>query len=373
LKKILIIGGGFAGLSCARRLAGYGKGLEITLIDKKTEFDFLPLLPDTIGRGISPDCLAFSLDRFGREAGFNYICQEALEVDLSNKVVFTKAGRMTYDYLVIASGSQTNFYGNQNIEKSAYKLDGAADARNIREIIVKNKFQQYIVSGGGYTGIELAANLSRYLNKRDGSAGVIIVERAPGILGSLPQWMKDYVLVNLKRLKIEVLTASAIESIHDRRVVLSGGRVIDDAVVFWAAGVRAADFVQKLNLEKNPQGRIQVDGSLAVNQSCFVCGDASYFAWKNNFLRMSVQFAIDQGNCVGVNILNSLNAKPLVKFLPRDPGFIIPMANNRSCGNIWGINFKGRLPTLMHFMMCIYRSCGIKNKLGVIKGLVNNF
>ncbi|MDD5156320.1 MAG: FAD-dependent oxidoreductase, partial [Candidatus Omnitrophica bacterium] len=277
---------------------------------------------------------------------------------------------LEYDFLVIASGSETNFYGNQNIEEGAYALDSVADAARIRAVLKEKEFKNFIISGGGYTGVEVVTNLRLFLekNKRDGR--IIIVERSPSILGPLPAWIKDYVNANLKHLNIELLPNSAIEKIEGERVFVSGQKTFEQALVIWAAGVKTASFIQNLAAEKNPQGRIRTDEYLRLNEHCFVIGDAAYFSYHNTFLRMAVQFAIFQGYCAAGNIINTIKGKKLKKYRPLDLGYIIPMANNRSCGEVLGVKFRGKLPTLFHFLMCLYRSYSLKNKIGIVKNLL---
>ena len=283
----------------------------------------------------------------------------------------TQKQSLNYDYLVIASGSETNFYGNSTFQESAYKLDSARDAEIIIGLLKENRFDNFIVSGGGYTGIEVATNLSLFFKKRKLKNKIIILERAPDILGPLPVWMKDYVKSNLGRMGIEILLNTTIEKIERIKVFLSGGKVFERAIVIWAAGVKTAAFIQNLDREKNPQGRLKVDDYLRLDEHCFVAGDTAYFTAKNVFLRMAVQFAIMEGVCVAENIKRSIKGKPLRKYQPQDAGYIIPMANNLSCGIVLGIKIKGVLATWLHFMMCIYRSYGIKNKLGIIKDLIH--
>jgi len=198
---------------------------------------------------------------------------------------------------------------------------------------------------------------------------VIIVERAPSILAVLEKWMRDYCLDNLKSLGIEVYVNSAVTLAGEKDVVLSDGRVFDNALLIWAAGVRCADFIQNLAAPKNAQGRITVDRYLRLNDSCFAAGDACYFNHRNNFLRMAVQFSIMEGSCAAANIIRSIQGKSLIAYKPVDLGFIIPMANYRSCGKVLGVNMKGRIPTFMHYLMCIYRVCGLSNKAGIIKDI----
>ncbi|MCM8797390.1 MAG: FAD-dependent oxidoreductase, partial [Candidatus Omnitrophica bacterium] len=284
--------------------------------------------------------------------------------------VFAKRRTLDYDYLLIASGSETNFYNNADIQRRALTLGSVDDVKRIRQTLNQGNFGNFIICGGGYTGIEIASNLRIYLNKLGKKGNIIIVEQAPAILGQLPQWMKDYVMINLKELKIEVYVNNVVGKTEGQRVILSGGMVFDKAMVIWAAGVRTAAFIQELKLEKNPQGRIRVDDYLRIDARCFAAGDAALFIYKGAPLRMAVQFAISQGECAALNIINSINGLPLRRFIPRDLGYIIPVANNRSCGTVLGADLKGRLPTLLHFVMCIYRSYGIKNRLGILSQLI---
>lgn len=367
MKKILIIGGGFAGLSAAGHLSKSGLDLEVSLIDKKENNDFLPLLPDVIGRGIRPQFLAYDLKNASRRLGFRFINEEVVSLSAEKREVFTRTGKLIYDYLIIASGSETNFYGNDNIKKYAYKLDDVNDSRRITNTLRQEAFSNFIIGGAGYTGVEVATNLRLFLERNKKPGKIVIVERQESILGPLPQWIKDYVLQNLEKLNIDILTNSTIELIEEGNVRVSGNRMFNKAMVIWAAGVKAADFIQNLNARKNPQGRIMIDDYLRLDENCFVVGDAAYFPYKNSFLRMAVQFAISQGNCAAGNIINSIKSRRLRKYKPVDLGYIIPMANNKSCGQIIGLDIKGYAPTVLHYIMCLYRSFGARNKIGLLK------
>ncbi len=366
----MIIGAGFAGLSAAKRLANCGLGLEVTLFDKKGYSDFLPLIPDCIGRGINPQFLAFDIAKFCRKFKINFIQEEVLSADIESKRISISSADYVYDYLIIASGSQTNFFSNQPAQNYAYGLNNINDVKKINEGLLSNKFEHFIVCGGGYTGVETAANLWLYFKKAGRDKKIIIVERAPAILGPLPDWMKTYARDNLKSMGIEILVNSVIEEIGEDKVRVSARPVFEKAMLIWVPGVRTADFIQKLPVEKNPQGRIVVDEYLRVNQRCFCAGDTAFFGDKNNFLRMAVQFAISEGNRTAVNIIRSIKGLALEKFRPLDLGYIIPMANNRSCGEVFGFKVKGPLATLLHFMMCIFRLQGLSNRWGLICALV---
>ncbi len=246
MTKVLIIGGGLGGLSTASRLCKSGLGLDIILIDKKETTDFLPMLPDCIGRGINPESLTYNIENIGRKLRFKFSRNEVTSIDLEKRQVLTKQQALDYDYLVIASGSETNFYGSENIKQNALTLDSVADAEKIINALKQNEFDNFIIGGGGYTGIEVATNLRVYLNKVQRNSKVIIVERAPAILGLLPDWMKNYAAANLKELGVEVCLNSTIEKIEGRSVNLSGAKTFNDTLVIWTAGVKTAGFIQNL-------------------------------------------------------------------------------------------------------------------------------
>jgi NADH dehydrogenase len=366
MKKIIIIGAGFAGLSAAKELSGSGLELEITLFDKKDYSDFLPLIPDCIGRGIHPELLACDIAKLCRKLKVNFIQEEVVSVDLESRRVFAAASDYSYDYLVIASGSQTNFFSNQPAQNYAFALNNIKDVNKIIAGLKSDKFDNFIVCGGGYTGIEAATNLWLYFKRNGQEKKIIIVERAPGILGALPDWMKIYVQDNLEGMGIEILANSVIESIQKDQVKISSRMMLERSMLVWVPGVRTADFIQKLSIDKNLQGRIVVDEYLRVKSNCFCAGDTVFFGNKNTSLRMAIQFAITQGNQVSKNIIRSIKNMPLKKYRPVDLGYIIPMANNKSCGQVLGLNVSGRLATFLHFSMSVFRSLGWKNRWGLI-------
>ncbi|UCG34754.1 MAG: FAD-dependent oxidoreductase [Candidatus Omnitrophota bacterium] len=370
MKKIIIIGGGFAGLSAAKKLCRIRNKLAITLIDKKPTSDFLPMLPDIIGRDIRPEALSFPIQGFCQTLGINFVNEAVASLDLENKRVSTDKNQYEYDYLIIASGSQTTFYGKHELKTCAYTLDCVEDAKKLRTQLQQNRSNTYIVCGGGYTGIDVATSLQRYLNKHSKEKNIIIVEASPSILGPLPEWMKQSVLNNLRRLNIKILNNHTVEKVEGDNVFISGEKTYQNAMLIWVAGVKTPDYVQKLNTEKDNKGRLKVDRYLRINESCFAIGDCANFSCKNQSLRMAVQFSIHQGSFAAQNIIRSIAGKKLRKYRPLDLGYIIPLANNYSCGKVLGINIKGRLPTLLHFIMSIYRSWGLRNKLMVLRDLV---
>ncbi|MFA5090736.1 MAG: FAD-dependent oxidoreductase [Candidatus Omnitrophota bacterium] len=371
MKKIIIIGAGIAGITALMTLRRFRGDLDVTLIDRNTESSFLPLLPDVIGRGIKPLYLDCDFRQICREAGFKFVHSAVSSLNLDKREVITDSGIFTYDYVLIASGSETNFYGNDRIKEASFKLDDSRDARVISEALGRGNLACCLVVGGGYTGIETASNLYRYFTRRQEKIKIFIVERASSILGPLPEWMKGYVLASLKNMGIEVLTGATIVKLEKASVYLSNGSIFRNAMVIWAAGVKTSGYLDSLKAEKGPQGRILVDEYLRLDLSCFAAGDAALFKYKDGYLRMAVQFAIAQGSSAALNIVRSIRGRRIIKYKPRDLGYIIPMANNRACGIIMGIGVNGRFPLILHYAMCLYRLRGLYNKWGVFKDLIS--
>jgi NADH:ubiquinone reductase (H+-translocating) len=370
-KKVIIIGCGFAGSTAARFLSRFRNEADVTVIDRRQTFDFLPTIPDIIGRGIQPESLMYPMVRLTDNLKFDFVNDEVKKVDLSANTVSTSRQSFNYDYLLIASGSETNFYGNDEIKRHAYKLDSVAAAVAILGALREKRIDSCLIAGGGYTGVEIASGLSMYFRRNSLRKKVTIIERASSILGPLPEWMKAYTARNLtNNLGVDILTGTAVDKAFDERVILSDGKVFGNAMLIWVAGVRTSDFLRGIDLEKNPQGRLRVDEYMKIRDNCFVAGDCANVYHGGSFLRMAVQFSIYGSLVAAANIIRSIRGQELCKYRPVDAGYIIPMSNNRSCGQILGVKVKGRLATLMHFMMCIYRSYGLKNKLGVTGDLV---
>jgi NADH dehydrogenase len=363
MERVVIIGGGFAGLSAAGILSRRGKGLEIVLVDRKNCFNFLPLLPDALGRGISPELMAYPLKNICSALRIRFIHDIAQTIAPDGKSVHLESGlNLDCDYLLLSCGTETNFYGNTLLSYFAHKLDNVSDALKLRQTLMTGCYDNYLIAGGGYTGIEIAGNLSLFLREKRRKSRIIIVEKGPAILGPLPEWMKAYVSKNLAELGVEVRTGLSINESRAGRSALSDGSIFGNSMVIWAAGVKTPDFIDRVPAQRTAQGRLKTDEFLRINRTCFAAGDNACFSSEPGCLRMSVQFAIKQGEACARNILKGVNSLPPVKFRPVDPGYIIPMTNDRACGIILGRPLKGILPLFLHYLLCVYRSRGLKNR-----------
>jgi len=372
MNKVVIIGGGFAGLAAAETLRR-SRGVEVVLVDRRTTFDFLPMLPDVIGERAGPDLLTYRLDELTRRLGFSFVHDTVLAADLAERRVKTAGGALDYDYLLIASGSETDFHGQTEIERNACKLDSVSDARRILGLLDEDAHDTFVVAGGGYTGIEAAANIWAHARAHGARKRILVSEIGPGPVRALPGAIRKYVSANLERMGIELRSKTSVVRAGGGEVELSSGETFDRALLVWAAGVHTSEFVRAIPVERNRQGRVQVDRYLRIDERCFAAGNAALFMRGAAPLRMSVQFSLSGGHRAARNIIRATRGRELVPFDPFDPGYVIPMANNRSCGIVLGVLLKGRLPTLLHYLLCIFRSRGIVRRLQMIGDLKRLF
>lgn len=363
---VVIIGGGFAGLTAARvlsrgrRVLGQGR---ILLIDAKKTFDFLPLLPDVAGGRVRQEHALMSLPHLLGKMGVNFDHGRVVRVDTQTREVFLADGRvLAYEFLVVAAGSQTDFFGMQDVEHRSLRLDDVQGARRIHDMVVASAQKNIFVIGGGYTGVEVATHLAVSLRRRGVKAYHLhLVEKGEDILSLLPDWMKDYVRLELCRLKVQVHNGCSVSGFSDEKLALSDGRVFEHPLVIWAAGVKTPAFVRELPFEKDRQGRLVVDETLQFHPGCFAVGDCACIRYRGSALRMAVMFSISAGATAAKNILRSVSGgQRLVSFRPLDLGYIIPLAHAKSCGRVLFFRMRGLLGWLFHYTMCLYRAPGVR-------------
>ena len=348
-------------MAAARELSRSSRH-EVILFDRRDSRHFLPLLPDVIGRGLSPALLQYSLPAAARQAGFRFVQAEVTQIDLAKRSVVTADGSTAFDRLIVASGSETDFHGDAALAAHALRLDDADDARNLDEVLDAAQPQTVAIAGGGYTGVEIASNLWRRFHARGNVVQVLIVEKAPRILGSLPPGPRDYAVRNLQRMGVAILTGRAVASYGDHTLHLDNGDRYTPALLIWTAGGCAPRVVRELDVPKAAQSRIKVASTLQFREGCFAVGDAAAFEHGGMPVRMAIQFAIVQGQCAARNILRAEAGQPLQAWRPVDLGYVVPMANNRSCGRVLGLTLYGVIPTALHYALCLYRTEGIAQR-----------
>ncbi len=366
MTRVVIVGGGFAGLFALRRLARR-RDVEVVLVDRRGEHHFNPLLPDLISRDIPPDCLRLGLANEARLRGARFARGEVERVDLSAGGVRLADGRrIGYDVLLLASGAETNFYGQDALRASCLTIDGVEGALAIRAAIEREPDAPALVVGGGYTGVEVATHIRR-LDRRRGRRGrrIVIVDLADRLCAGVEEHFGQYVRRNVEALGIEFRPGVSLEERSERGALLTDGDRLDGALAVWTAGVHAGGHIRAMDAPKERQDRLAVDETLRVAERCYAAGDCAGAKRDGALLRLSVQFSISQGHHAAGNILREIDGRAPRAFRPVDLGYVVPMANFRGCGRILGVRSFGRLPSVMHYAMSAARSWGLDNRLGV--------
>jgi NADH dehydrogenase len=374
-KKLVIVGGGFSGVRLIRALGRLASRLEITLIDRRTEAVFLPLLPDVVAGKVNLARLLFGLESFCRRRGIRFINAAAAQLLDRHTLLLSDGRQLPFDYLVLAAGAEPNFYGNRSARQNSFTLAGKEDAvrlrRRLEEIISRGPGHTFLIVGGGYTGVETATALI-YAGRRAARDASIpfrvrILELAPKILGNLPGEIAGPVRGEVARLGIEVSTSVRIGEIGPARIALDGEEIRDYTLI-WSAGMKTVDLVGGLDFPRDKQGRLEVNEDLTPPGSghIFAIGDSACFSTSGRPLRMAVQFSWAQGAHTARNIRRILMGKRTRPYRPFDYGYLIPSASGRAWGIILGIRVSGRLGSFLHYFMCILRTLSWRNRFLLI-------
>ncbi len=374
-KKLVIVGGGFAGVRLIRALGRSASRLEITLVDRREEAVFLPLLPDVVAGKVSLERLLFGLEDFCDKRGVEFINSPAAGLSDSHTLVLADGRELKFDYLVLAAGAEPNFHGNRPAREFALTLAGKSDAERLRkrlkEILNRGPGHTFLVVGGGYTGVETASALV-YAGRRAARSGsapftVRILELAPEILGNLPEGIAVPARREVKRLGIEVTLSARIGEIGDDRIEVNGEE-IRDCTLIWSAGMKAVDLAGDLDFPRDKQGRLKVNDDLTLPGAghIFALGDSACFTAGDRELRMAVQFSWAEGIKTARNIRRLLKGKRPRPYRPFDYGYLIPCASGKAWGLILGTRVSGRLGSFFHYFMCVLRTLSWKNRFLLI-------
>lgn len=388
---IVVVGAGFGGLRAA--LAFRNKPVQVTLVDRNNYHLFQPLLYQVATSTLAPNEIAYPVRATLRGAkNLRFHLGEVQAVDLSAKRIETGSGSLDYDYLIVAVGGETNFFGNPDLASRSFGLKDLAEATSIRNHLLhqfeaavleqdpqkRRAMLTFVVVGGGPTGVESAGAISELirtvlhkdypsLNLED--VRVLLLEAAGGLLLHMPEELGKNTLDVLRRKHVEVQLGAAVASYDGSCVFLKDGSQIPARTLIWAAGVRAASLLDSLGVEQDRLGRVVVEPALNVPgyPEVFVIGDAAALAGADGKpLPMVAPVAMQQAQAAAKNILALIAGRPLTSFRYRDPGIMATIGRNQAVAWIGPWKMRGYLAWLMWLGVHIVQLIGFRNRLAVL-------
>lgn len=392
-KRVVIVGGGFAGLNAAKVLGRAGT-VEVWVVDRRNHHLFQPLLYQVAMAGLSPAEIAAPIRSLLSEYPHVHVVQgEALGVDVIRRRLRCDFGDLEYDYLVLATGAQHAYFGHEEWESFAPGLKTLEQATEIRRRVLsaferaerererepelRKRQLTFVIVGGGPTGVELAGaigELSRFTLGKDFRnidpkvTRVILIEAGARILPTFSVELASRATRDLESLGVHVWTNSPVTEIDAAGVQIGSERIATDTVL-WAAGVRASDLGAGLPAERDAQGRVRVDAQLNVpdHTELFVLGDLAHVRdAEGRTLPGVAPAAIQQGLYAARTILNDLAGKPRTPFVYRDKGQMATIGRSRAIVQLPHGRLSGSLAWVVWLVIHIYYLSGFKNRLFVL-------
>ena len=350
------------------------------MIDRKKSFEFIPMLPDILAGWLSPKNIQIDYEQLAQKYEFNFFQGNINKINLNESTIFVNEKILKYQYLVISTGVDANYFGNKKAAQKCYKFKEVRNSLNIKkEILERSTLNQHLnilVIGGGYTGLEVASNIKLLLERKNHPGNVVIIEKSNSVLKAGPEWLSNQVKTIVTDLGIQIKNGETLGRIEKNKAYLTSGQTYENAVCIWTVGTKTSSYIEELNIDKI-NSRIKVNRDLTILNSnskrVFAIGDAAVFLppSTNQPLRMAIMFAIEQGKLAGNNIVNIIRDKPLKNYEPRDLGYLVPLAYYKAPGKVLGMRVGYYLGFLLHYFMCIYRAPWSK-KYKIFRELLTN-
>ena len=389
--NVVVIGGGFGGLKFLQRARS--SKIQFTLIDKQNHHLFQPLLYQVATAVLSPANIAFPIRRmFKNYKNVKVILDEAVDINRDEKTVTISNGdNIKYDQLIVSTGSKHSYFGNEDWSKYSNGLKGINDALQIRERLLrafekaeneKNidkraKYLNFVVVGGGPTGVEMAGSIAEiafnnmkeeFRNFKSSDANVYLIEATEKILPMYSDRLSGKAKKYLEDFGVEVRTNEKVVKIENDLVTTDKEDIHTDNVV-WAAGNEASPIIEKLNTKTDNEGRAIVDPdcSLKDDGNVFVIGDAAnYKDKKNNTLPGIAPVAIQQGKYLAKVIKSKTIKKDRKPFKYNDKGMMATVGRYKAIGKIGNIEESGFLAWLFWSAIHILYLIGYRSKILVV-------
>lgn len=398
-KKLVILGGGFAGLQLAKRIKH--TDYEVLLIDKFNFHQFQPLFYQVATGRLEPSAISFPLRKvFQGDKDVHVRVSEVASVNVAEQYVVTSDSRYPYDVLVIATGCTTNFFGNKNLEQHAFPMKSTNEALTLRNRILQNfedalvateaeqeEIMNIVIAGGGPTGVELAGSLAemkKYILPRDypdmdfSRLAIYLVEGGPATLAAMSEVSRVKSQQYLEQMGVRVLTNTLAADYDGHTLTLKDGKQIKTRTMIWSAGI-TGNIPAGLPPETVARGRIKVDGYNKVlgTDNVYALGDIALMEADPGYSKGHPQVAnvaINQAKNLADNLRRQLKGQPLRPFIYKSPGSMATVGKHKAVVDLPRFSFQGRLAWFTWMFLHLMLILSVRNKLFIfINWAINYF
>ena len=395
-KRVVIVGGGLGGLRLAEDL--YGSGMQVVLIDKNNFHQFPPLIYQIASAGIDPSSISFPFRQiFRKRKDFYFRMAEARMVDTEKKILQTSIGKIDYDYLVLAAGATTNFFGNKNIEEWAIPMKTVPEAMGLRNALLSNleraltcateeerqELLNVVIVGGGATGVEIAgalAEMRRYVIPYDypdmdsSLMHIYLIEAGDRLLAGLSQESSQKAYEFLKSMGVDIQFGKMVTDYRDHKVVMKAGTEIPTRTFLWVSGIRAnampgideSHLGRGFRFKVDEYNRIPgVEDVFAIGDQCLQTSDAAY---PNGHPQVA-QVAIQQAKNLAKNlklINQGADSSALTAFHYKNLGSMATIGRNKAVVEIGKFRSQGFFAWVLWLVVHLRSILGVKNKMIVL-------
>lgn len=395
-KRVVIVGGGLGGLRLAEDL--YGSGMQVVLIDKNNFHQFPPLIYQIASAGIDPSSISFPFRQiFRKRKDFYFRMAEARMVDTEKKILQTSIGKIDYDYLVLAAGATTNFFGNKNIEEWAIPMKTVPEAMGLRNALLSNferaltcateeerqELLNVVIVGGGATGVEIAgalAEMRRYVIPYDypdmdsSLMHIYLIEAGDRLLAGLSQESSQKAYEFLKSMGVDIQFGKMVTDYRDHKVIMKDGTEIPTRTFLWVSGIRAnampgideSHMGRGFRFKVDEYNRIPgVEDVFAIGDQCLQTSDAAY---PNGHPQVA-QVAIQQAKNLAKNLKlidQGADSSELTAFRYKNLGSMATIGRNKAVVEIGKFHSQGFFAWVLWLVVHLRSILGVKNKMMVL-------
>ncbi len=388
--RVVVIGAGFGGLWAARTLAQ--GNVDVLVIDRNNYHTFLALLYQVAAAELEAEDIAYPVRSiFWKHSNIDFTLAYVRRIDLQNRIVVTDGESISYDYLILATGSITYSFGLPGVAENAYCLKTLEEAVALKNHIIccfeaaareEEKAQReslltFVIVGGGATGVEYAGALSElihgplvkdYRTVAFQAVRIILLEAADGLVANMPQSVRTYTLEKLQQMGIDVRLGTKVREVTPNAVILNDQDTISTQTVVWTAGVKGEPLAELSGVSTERDGRVPVRETLQVlgHPEIYVIGDLASIKEDNRVLPMVAQVAIQSGITAAQNILRQISGQTPQPFRYHDRGSMITIGRKSAGVAIGRRTYTGFFAWLIWLVIHLFNLIGFRNRMMVL-------